>query len=104
MHLTTISSIAFAEDGSLTGTLVIPDSVINLGSDATFLNTNYSEIKIGIGVSEIPGRCFYNISNLKNVYFSSIITKLLTFKSKLPVKICNMKLSTISCIIFKTIS
>ena len=71
-NLVTIDNMAFAEDNSLTGTLRIPNSVTTLG-DTVFYHTDYSDIYIGSGIKELKQNCFFELKNLKDVYFSSDI-------------------------------
>ena len=57
----------------LTGKLVIPDNVTEIGC-STFGYTKYSEIQFGTGVTKIGSSAFYRCPNLKHVVLPDDVT------------------------------
>ena len=62
----TKSDNASAPDYSLTGEIIIPDSVTELGQNA-FTNTKITKVVVGTGVQNIPEYAFDNCSLLESV-------------------------------------
>lgn len=57
----------------LTGELIIPDNVTEIGA-AAFMGTNYSKLTIGTGVTEIPLSAFNDCEKLEHVEIPNTIT------------------------------
>ncbi len=64
-----IRPYAFERSG-ISGEIVIPDSVTNLGESA-FSRTNIDSVTVSSSVKKITERCFSNCKNLKNVIFEN---------------------------------
>ena len=74
--LTTIGSRAFYGCNAITGTLVIPDKVTAVGSNAFSYMRGITRVEIGSGVTAIPGRCFADCSALESVQMNGAVTEI----------------------------